>query len=124
MRPILLVVTLCACGSVDFTGIWAGSLTNTVTCNGATTNDVGTVRWALAQRGDDLTVTPEGGNCGSFTADVMGDVATMRAKSCASGVSFTGGRFELNTVDKMHVSIQATNGTTCSARSAGVLDLQ
>jgi hypothetical protein len=124
MRFLWGLAALAACGGgIDFTGVWTGSLANTIVCNGTTTSTIGTVRWTLAHRDDDLTITPDG-NCGSFTADVTGNIAIMRAKSCSSGVQFTGGRFELRDVDRLDVSVQSTNGSTCSARSAGVLDLE
>ena len=115
------MLALSACGGPDFTGVWAGALTSAVTCNGTTTFDVGEVRWTLAHRGDDLTITPDG-TCGSFTADVTGKVAVMRAKSCPSGAAFTSGRLEMATPDRLDIDFSIVNGP-CDGRVTGVLDL-
>lgn len=126
MRAILVTMSLvlCGCGGVDFTGVWVGTLATTVDCGGGASTTAGEAKWTLAHRDNEVTITPDG-TCGSFTADVMGNIAVIRAKSCpGSTVRFTGGRLEMLTMTRLDASIQATNDSSCTGRTSGVLNLQ
>jgi hypothetical protein len=136
MRKLwLALVLLCACGgSADFTGTWSGTVTQNIQCAvGGAQSETYTALIVITQAGDVLTITA--GTCGDLTADVRGDTATIRAKSCPSSVvngttvslEFTGGAITHNGDTITYVpKMQASSGPTgvCSLSVAGVLSKQ
>lgn len=120
---LLGALLLLGCGGANFTGVWTGMLTTRLACDdGTMSTNVGPVRATMAQRGDNLDIA-FGGSCGAYVADVTGNVAVVRAKSCGALV-YTAGRLELVAADRLDMSLQSTNGTTCSALQFGTLDLE
>lgn len=118
MRPLLLAMLLSGCGRVDFTGVWVGLLPLDSTCE---KNTEAVFRWAIVHQEDVLTISPEGGTCGNFTADVEGSRAAIRAKACQSGDLTTGGRLELLADGRLEVALPVVT-QTCRTMIAGVLD--
>jgi hypothetical protein len=87
---VAAVVLVTACGPA-WEGTYNGTFSWTETCSdGINTSEATPVEWKLTENGGVLTISPLTGTCGSFTADIDGANATLRAKSCPS---FTSGGF-------------------------------
>lgn len=117
MRQFLVVcLLLVGCGP-NFTGVWTGPSTLTGRCGTQTNSSSGSVTWALIENGPTLSITPEGGTCGSFTADMAGNIATLRHKICPGGditSAFTGGTLTLGANDLLSLDIDASAGACVS----------
>jgi hypothetical protein len=86
MRALLsLGLLLMSCGA-DFTGTWSGNFTIRGSCtDGSSGTKSGAIRWSIVDKGDSLTITPVGGDCGSLEASSV-DILTARitGKACPS----------------------------------------
>lgn len=128
---VLVSLLVSACGGVDFTGEYTGTLKLWPQCEGvmneATLTDQ---RIVIEDNGLTLDITY---TCEGMKADVSGDEATLREKTCpsrfldgvTSTVTYTGGKLLL-TGDKIHVSWDMNirleeNGKaqTCTAELVG-----
>ena len=131
-----------ACGGVDFTGRYTGNLTLTGSCSDGSqvTPSTRLVTWTISDA-DVVTIAPEGGTCGSLTADAAGSVARLRAKACppytASGITvkeeLASGTLEAKTIGTLtsndrELSVEmrgsaalsdSTGSATCTTRTIG-----
>lgn len=137
MRLVLVavaVVALAGCGP-DFSGSYAGGLTRSTLCSDGTGGmDTRNAEWSVADVGDELHITPIGGNCGTMLADISGSTAAVRVTTCPTVVangfttteSVTGGSvtFEGRTAIATlsgSVWVSGAGVGTCSALTTGTL---
>lgn len=129
-----ILVMLAACGGgASFQGRWSGQMALGSSCtDGVSTSDSKALTWIIMQEGATLYVTPEGGTCDSFTADVAGYIATLKPKECPLtgdwvAASVDSGKLTLDRPGKLLVSIRqfhATASVNCSSTIAGTMSLQ
>lgn len=118
-----LAVLLFACGP-SFDGRWTGALESFGVCGSGGSLTSGPVDWTIRETEAVVTVTPKGGNCGSFVADLTGDLAIVRSQPCGSGFLFTSGRLALGPPDLLTVVIESSStgaSTTCAGVAEGLL---
>lgn len=139
MLIVLFAVSAVACGSPDFNGTWDGTLTQRAKCSdGSAPSREITMYLRATHNGDDLALS---GNtsCGTITATVDGDTATLFPVECApisaGTITYTdtieggtltirGSLLDVNAV--MSTLLRAPNGATllCSGPLTGTLYLR
>ena len=138
-RVGVAVLSMCCVFSLNCGPVWdgryVGTLTTSGTCSDGSAIPPGTNEgdWVLDETGQGLSVQTNG-SCGTFMADITGDLARPRGKSCApfsgDGFSFspaiTGGTISLN--DKAIVpNVQQTiivsgaASATCRTSTTGIM---
>ncbi len=119
-----MTAVLVSCGGTDFSGTWRGPVSLAYACaNGSRIDSMGGVEWTIAQTGNTLTITPDGG-CPSIVADVVGSTAELRATNCGGGAAVEGGKATLESPTSLRISLQdafPSTGGACSGQTTGTL---
>lgn len=138
MRLLLAVLVLCGCGGADFSGTYSGTLTGSISCSdGSGSTQALATQWTISNSGDGLSVSLNG-TCGTLTADVDTNTATLRQKTCqpstangvTSTVTITAGTLVLHdkslSVSAFTMSNQMTGAiiATCTTPYSGTLTRQ
>lgn len=86
----LAAVALMACGGVDFTGQYTGTVAFSGTCtDGSSGSQALTLSWVLADSGDAISIASNG-TCSPWTARAAGNVANLDPKNCPTVTDSTG----------------------------------
>lgn len=126
MRSLVPLLALCSCGGPTFDGTWRGELPLSGNCSdGRVLTGGGVVEWVISSTGHELTITPDGGGCGSFSADTTtASTADVRPKMCPGGGLIESGSLTLEAAGTLRVSLKdsfPSGGASCSELEAGTL---
>lgn len=123
MRLWPLLLLACGGGGPTFDGTWRGPVSSVDMCSGGSSTVEGAVEWAVAQAGAQLSITPDGGSCGTFLADVTGSSADIKGKACGAGTTIDSGKLTLEST-ALRISIAFTYPVamgSCSRVTTGTL---
>ena len=95
MRIALWVAVLISGCSHPFTGVWAGTISQSLSCDDGSTQgfQLSDEEWVIADNNDGLQVAT-GGDCGVLIAQVSQRTsANVAGKDCKGGTTFGGGSY-------------------------------
>jgi hypothetical protein len=81
---LIAAVALTGCGP-NFAGTYVGTLYLDIDCSDGTSGTESfAARWHLVDEGDVIIISPEAGDCGSYSAIPHGSTADIQSKACPS----------------------------------------